>query len=205
MPIFVPLHLLLLLNLALAAYLTGLIWTVQVVHYPGLALLGKADFPRYHAAHTRRMGYVAGPPMVLELALTVWLAVAGRGALPHGTGWWSLGLVGLAWAVTFFISVPFHSRLSASGYDYIALDGLARTNWLRTLAWTARLLLLGWLLAVPCKLGSLPEAARWAAGGIIPRFPAPCETTRTCQRSAFPCRRAAPGQHVPDRLRAAPS
>lgn len=140
-------HLLLLLNFALAAYLTGLIWMVQVVHYPGLALLGKAEFPRYHAAHTRRMGYVVGAPMVLELALAGWLAWAGRGALPHGAGWWGLGLVIFVWAVTFFISVPFHNLLEASGYHYITLDGLTRTNWLRTLAWTARLLLLGGLLA----------------------------------------------------------
>ncbi len=146
-PISVSLHLLLLLNFALAAYLTGLIWTVQVVHYPGLALLGQAEFPRYHAAHTRRMGYVAGAPMLLELALAAGLAWAGRGALPHAAGWWSLGLVAVAWAGTFFVAVPFHNRLAASGYDYIAIDGLTRTNWLRTLAWTARLLLLGGLLA----------------------------------------------------------
>jgi hypothetical protein len=47
--------------------------------------------------------------------------------------------------VTFFISVPFHNRL-AQGFDYIAIDGLVRTNWLRTLAWTARLTLLGFML-----------------------------------------------------------
>ncbi len=141
------LRLLLLLNFALAAYLTGLIWTVQVVHYPGFALLGKTGFARYHAAHTRRMGYVAGAPMVLELGLAAWLAWAGRGALPHGAGWWGLALVGFVWGVTFFIAVPFHNRLEASGYDYISIDGLTRTNWLRTLAWTARLALLGGLLA----------------------------------------------------------
>ena len=132
-----PLHLLLLLNFALAAYLTGLIWTVQVVHYPGF----------YHAAHTRRMGFVVGAPMVLELALAAWLAWAGRGALPHGAGWWALGLVMFIWAATFFISVPFHNQLETNGYDFITIDGLTRTNWLRTLAWTARLALLGWLLA----------------------------------------------------------
>lgn len=142
-----PLHLLLLLNFALAAYLTGLIWTVQVVHYPGFALLSKTGFARYHAAHTRRMGFVVGAPMVLELALAAWLAWAGRGALPHGAGWWALGLVMFIWAATFFISVPFHNQLEINGYDFITIDGLTRTNWLRTLAWTARLALLGWLLA----------------------------------------------------------
>ena len=139
------LHLLLLLNFAVAAHLTGLIWTVQVVHYPSFGLVPKEAWPAFHAAHTRRMGYVVMAPMLLELGLAVWLGWVGRTALPGGAGWWSLGLVALIWAVTFFISVPFHNRLE-KGFDYIAIDGLTRTNWLRTLAWTARAGLLGWLL-----------------------------------------------------------
>ncbi|GAC1587639.1 MAG: hypothetical protein NVS3B25_03740 [Hymenobacter sp.] len=141
-----PLRTLLLLNFAAAAYLTGLIWTVQVVHYPSFGLVPKAAWAVFHAAHTRRMSYVVLVPMVVELALAAGLAWAGRGGLPDGAGWWSLSLVALVWAVTFFVSVPFHNRL-AEGYDYIAIDGLIRTNWLRTLAWTARAALLGWLLA----------------------------------------------------------
>ncbi|MBD2770267.1 hypothetical protein IC235_20465 [Hymenobacter sp. BT664] len=140
-----PLRLLLLLNFATAAYLTGLIWTVQVVHYPGFGLVPKEAWAAFHAAHTRRMSQVVLVPMVVELGLALWLAWAGRAALPSGVGWWSLVLVLLIWAATFFISVPFHNRL-AQGYDYIAIDGLVRTNWLRTLAWTARLVLLGWIL-----------------------------------------------------------
>jgi hypothetical protein len=139
------LHLLLLLNFAAAAYLAGLIWMVQVVHYPSFGLVPKEAWVAYHAAHTRRMGYVVMAPMVVELGLAIWLAWAGRAALPGGAGWWSLGLVGLIWAATFFISVPFHNRLE-KGFDYIAIDGLTRTNWIRTLAWTARAGLLGWLL-----------------------------------------------------------
>ena len=140
------LRLLLLLNFAAAAYLTGLIWTVQVVHYPSFGQVPKAVWAAFHAAHTRRMSVVVLAPMVAELALAAWLAWAGRNALPGSAGWWSLGLVVVIWAVTFLISVPFHNRL-AQGYDYIAIDGLIRTNWLRTLAWTARAGLLGWLLA----------------------------------------------------------
>ncbi|MBF9143124.1 hypothetical protein [Hymenobacter properus] len=139
------LHLLLLLNFAVAACLTGLIWMVQVVHYPSFGLVPKDAWVAFHHAHTRRIGHVVMAPMVLELVLAIWLAWAGRAALPGGVGWWSLGLVALVWAATFFISVPFHNRLE-KGFDYIAIDGLTRTNWLRTLAWTARAVLLGWLL-----------------------------------------------------------
>jgi hypothetical protein len=143
--LLMSLHHLLLLNFAAAACLTGLIWTVQVVHYPSFGLVPKDAWVAFHRAHTRRMGYVVMAPMVVELGLAIWLAWAGRAALPGGAGWWSLGLVALVWAPTFFISVPFHNRLER-GFDYIAIDGLTRTNWIRTLAWTARAVLLGWLL-----------------------------------------------------------
>ncbi len=100
-------------------------------------------FVAFHRAHSTRMGWVVMAPMVAELGLAAWLAWQGRAL--GGNVLWSLALVIFVWAVTFFISVPFHNRL-AQGFDYIAIDGLVRTNWLRTLAWTARLGLLGYLL-----------------------------------------------------------
>jgi hypothetical protein len=142
-----PLSSLLLLNFTLATYLTGVSWMVQLVTYPALALVGKPAFARYHAAHTRGMGWVVGTPMVLELALAAWLAWAAYPVWGAGTALGQLALVLVVWAVTFFIAVPFHNRLAAGGYDYVAIDGLVRTNWLRTLAWTARAAWLGWLLS----------------------------------------------------------
>jgi hypothetical protein len=138
---------LLLLNFAAAAYLTGLIWVVQLVTYPAMVLVGKEEFPRYHAAHTRGMGWVVGAPMVAELALAGWLAWAAYPVWGAGPALGQLALVLVVWAVTFLVSVPFHNRLEADGYNYIALDGLVRTNWLRTLAWTSRAAWLGWLLS----------------------------------------------------------
>lgn len=125
---------LLLLNFALATYLTGVTWVVQLVTYPALALVGKPEFARYHAAHTQGMGWVVGAPMELELALAAWLAWAAYPTWGAGTALGQLALVLVVWAATFFIAVPFHNRLAAGGHDYVALDGLVRTNWLRTLA-----------------------------------------------------------------------
>ena len=138
---------LLLLNFTTAAYLTGVIWVVQLVTYPALTLVGKADFAPYHAAHTRGMGWVVGAPMVAELALAAWLAWAAYSAWGAGPALGQLALVLVVWAITFFVAVPFHNQLEAGGYNYIALDGLVRTNWLRTLSWTIRAGWLGWLLS----------------------------------------------------------
>jgi hypothetical protein len=140
-----PFHLLLLLNFGLAAFLTGIIWMVQLVHYPSFGRVGKAEFGRFHQAHTTGMGYLVAAPMVVELGLSIWLAIVARHTALAAASGWALGLVGVIWVATFLISVPFHNRLEG-GFDYIAIDGLTRTNWLRTLAWTARAVLLGWLM-----------------------------------------------------------
>ncbi|WP_207891060.1 hypothetical protein [Hymenobacter edaphi] len=133
--------LLLLLNLAVTAYLTGVIWTVQLVHYPGFALVPAAGFPAFHQAHLKRMGWVVMAPMVAELLLAGAWAWQARTGPAYG----ALALVGFIWAVTFGVSVPLHRQL-AGGWSYAAVYGLVRTNWLRTLAWTLRLGLLGWVL-----------------------------------------------------------
>jgi hypothetical protein len=125
--LLMSLHLLLLLNFALAACLTGLIWMVQVVHYPSFGRVTKQAWVAFHAAHTRRMGYVVMAPMVLEMGLAVWLAWAGRAVLPGGAGWWSLVLLVLVWAATFFIAVPFHNRLE-KGFDLPSTASRAPTG-----------------------------------------------------------------------------
>jgi sugar (pentulose or hexulose) kinase len=51
----------------------------------------------------------------------------------------------LIWASTFWLQVPQHLRLSEP-YDSYAQQLLVQTNWIRTLAWTARGFLLAWAL-----------------------------------------------------------
>ena len=79
---------LLLLNFALAAYLTGVIWTVQLVHYPGFAQVAQESFGAFHRLHSRRISWVVLGPMVLELLLAG--ALIGWKA-PGAVAWWALG------------------------------------------------------------------------------------------------------------------
>ncbi|GAA4378717.1 hypothetical protein [Hymenobacter koreensis] len=137
-----PVKLLLLLAFGLSAYLTGLIWVVQLVHYPAFAQVPPAAFRSFHQAHMARMGWVVMAPMVAELGLAAWLFWQGRSPAAA----WGLGLVVAIWLVTFLISVPLHNRLAAVGYDAAAIASLVRTNWLRTALWTVRLGLTGAML-----------------------------------------------------------
>ena len=134
-------NIIVLANLIVTGYLTGLIWTIQVVQYPLLAQVGEGAFVRYHRGHTARISYVVAAPMVVELALSVALALYRPATFPAAAAWACLLLTVLVWLSTFFVSVPIHDKLS-SGYDAARIARLARTNWPRTAAWSARLIIL---------------------------------------------------------------
>lgn len=142
---------LLLLNLASTLAMTGIIWFVQVVHYPLFANVGADGFARYEALHATRTGWVVAPLMVLELATA--LALLSPSLRPANvsllSAWIAAALVGAIWLSTAFLQVPLHGRL-AGGYDAAVLDRLVATNWIRTIAWTARSgIVLWWMWRAP--------------------------------------------------------
>lgn len=114
--------------------LVGLIWTIQLVQYPLFAAVPAEGFVRFHAEHMRRITWVVGPLMLVE-ALTAIALLLRTPSEP--LAWIGLALVALLWLVTAFLSVPCHRRLSA-GFDRPAHATLVGTNWIRTIAWSAR-------------------------------------------------------------------
>jgi hypothetical protein len=136
---------LLVANLALALLLAGLIWTIQVVHYPLFARVGAGAFAAYHAAHSARITALVGPLMGAEALAALALLVAPPAGLARWVPPASAACVGLAWGVTALLAVPLHGRLAA-GLDPALVDDLVRVNGLRTFAWTARAALLAWPL-----------------------------------------------------------
>lgn len=139
--------LVLLTNLMLTGYLTGLIWTIQLVHYPLFAAVGTEAWPRYHALHNTWITLAVGPAMVAELVLAAALVLV----RPPGLPLWLTGLAAAlalsTWGFTVLVSVPIHAQLSV--FDPVAIQRLVDTNWLRTIAWSVRLFVLaygGWVL-----------------------------------------------------------
>ena len=117
-------------------FMTGLIWFVQVVHYPLFDRVDPAAFRRYHADHTRRTTPVVAVPMLLELGTSLFLVA--RPPAGSGPGWAAAGLAAAAvsWGATASLSVPLHRRL-ALGIDPAAHRALVRTNLVRLASWTA--------------------------------------------------------------------
>ena len=135
--------LLFLLQLFATLLMTGLIWFVQIVHYPLFAAVGEEDFVPYARRHAILTGYVVGAPMLLELASALLaLAPSLRVAfVTHRAAVLSVILVLFLWVVTGVIQVPVHERLGTRR-DAMQIRWLIRSNWLRTAAWSARSVLL---------------------------------------------------------------
>ena len=127
---------LLLLHMAVTWALVGLIWTVQLVQYPGLALVGGSELTAFHEHHSVRITWIVGPLMACELLTglgLLWARPSGLSATLLGSG---LALIALNWAWTAFVAVPLHKRLG--GRVRQAQSKRVATNWVRTAAWSAR-------------------------------------------------------------------
>lgn len=140
-------------HVAATLFMTGVIWFVQVVHYPLYAHVGNDSFPDYESNHTHRTTWVVAPAMFVE-ALTAILLCLAR---PNGIDAWqtSLGiaLVVVIWLSTAFLQVPRHKELSRS-FEAISHHALVATNWLRTMAWSLRSIL---VLLMARQLMTAPE------------------------------------------------
>lgn len=129
--------LLLATHLAATATMAGLIWFVQVVHYPLFAHVGTAEFAAYEAHHTRRTAWVVGPPMAVEGVLALAIAAWFRADVGVGVAFTGLVLLAVIHASTVLLQVPAHRRLGA-GFDHSVARRLVATNWIRTVGWSAR-------------------------------------------------------------------
>jgi uncharacterized membrane protein len=134
----------LLVQVAATLAMVGLIWFVQVVHYPLFAQVGRDAFRRYEMDHQRLTAFVVGPLMLAELATAIllfWWRPAGLGS---GALWLGLGLLASIWIMTYTVQVPQHTSLVMS-YDTSTQRRLVSCNWYRTAAWSARGLLVLWM------------------------------------------------------------
>ncbi len=127
-------------------WLAGMIWTIQVVHYPLFELVGD-DFVAYEAAHSSRISFLLLGPWAVQGVTTAWILLSRPAGVPS---WMVLAAAVLAAAtvlVTVLVSVPQHDVLR-DGFDAAAHATLVGTNWWRTLAWTGHGVLAVWMLVL---------------------------------------------------------
>ena len=126
------------LNVISAFLLTGVIWTIQIVHYPSFHYINKLSFTNFHNFHERRISIIVMPLMLIELITSIALYIHNMWSIIFAL---NLLIVGLIWCSTFFVQVPIHSILSEKK-DKNLIEKLVNTNWIRTFLWSIRMLLI---------------------------------------------------------------
>lgn len=114
--------------------MTGLIWFVQLVHYPLFLEVPETAFPRYESLHQKKTGWVVIPLMTIELLLSLYLLFS----VPFDS--WNVTQGTILFAIllsTFFIQRPLHMQI-AQEKDQATINRLVQTNWIRTLLWSLR-------------------------------------------------------------------
>jgi L-cystine uptake protein TcyP (sodium:dicarboxylate symporter family) len=143
------------LALASSLMMTGLIWLVQLVHYPSFHHVDRGQFQNFSSFHTQNITYIVMPLMAVELLSSLVMVVKN----PSLANVSVIVLLAIIWLSTAFLSVPCHNQL-AHGYDASVVDDLIRTNWIRTLAWTGKSAILLWPLLKQEFGNSLTEIFR---------------------------------------------
>ena len=121
--------------------MTGLIWFVQIVHYPLMSRAASVRFDEFSRLHQQRTTWVVAGPMLIEAGSCgiLWLQHPGVASQTHHV-LATLILIAI-WISTLLLQMPLHARL-LTGKDQAVIKRLVCGNWLRTIGWTARGILL---------------------------------------------------------------
>lgn len=132
-------------GLAATWAMVGVIWVIQLVHYPIFDAVDRGDdderWRSFGDRHRRAISVVVGPFMAIEGITGIWIVLDPPGSAGRTLPIVAALLMAVAYGVTAFVSVPLHERLTAV-FDDDAHRRLVSTNWFRAVAWTARGLVL---------------------------------------------------------------
>ncbi len=125
--------------------LVGLIWTVQLLVYPNFFKIPESEFVRFHERHSFKISLIVLPLMLTELLAALVLFIRLHHSEISLLVWLNVISVLLVWMSTFLIQVPLHQRLSKGKKDS-NIRALVLSNWIRSVLWTARAVLLFFIL-----------------------------------------------------------
>jgi hypothetical protein len=124
-------------HLAATMGMVGVIWFVQLVHYPLFDRADRAGFREFESAHRNRTTIVVGPLMIAEGLSALALFFDRPPRVSQLAVLLGLVLLAVVAASTVLLQIPMHDRLSG-GFDAGAHQRLVRSNWVRTIGWSAR-------------------------------------------------------------------
>ena len=124
-------------NFISTSVMVGVIWVIQLLHYPSFHFINDQRYIEFQLFHMQRISFIVVPVMLIELASALLLAYFFESSLTIIL----LALVLGIWAITFIFFTNMHQKLT-DGYDYSIVDRLVQINWSRTALWSLRLIIL---------------------------------------------------------------
>ena len=129
----------LVLHLISTSVMVGVIWVIQLVHYPSFHFIELKQYTDFQRFHMSRISYVVIPAMLTEL-FTLILIIISMDQIDTLVLASAILLI-FIWLMTAVFFSGVHQKLTL-GYDQTVVDKLVKLNWGRTLLWTLRLLLI---------------------------------------------------------------
>ena len=125
------------LNLASTWFMVGLIWLIQIVHYPLFNYVGSEEFRVFHENHINLITPVVGIVMTVELITSVIIIFQHPNGVRNWLGIVGVTLLGVIWISTALLQINLHNMLGYK-FDEDVLEMLINTNWIRTICWSLR-------------------------------------------------------------------
>ena len=125
------------LNLASTWFMVGLIWFIQLVHYPLFNFVGSEEFRVFHENHKILITPVVGIVMIVELVTSVIIFFQSPSGIRNWSSTFGIILLGIIWFSTVYFQIPFHNTLSSKLNENVLMM-LINTNWIRTICWSLR-------------------------------------------------------------------
>ena len=128
-------------------YGVGMIWVLQLNHYPLYASVGRDALANYMAAHNRRLLLPIVLPSLIAAASSLWLWVEAPAGSAASIPFVIVLLNGCVMASTILVQGPAHRQLERHGFSTEIIGRITATNWIRTVAWSVNGALVFWLIA----------------------------------------------------------
>ena len=123
--------------------MVGVIWVIQLVHYPSFKYVNESDYIIFQKYHMSNISYIVFPVMFTELITALIILFFGEKSLFFVL---SLICLFLIWVITGVLFTKYHSILK-EGKDLMIIEKMIKANWIRALLWTMRLIMI--LFVIP--------------------------------------------------------
>ena len=129
------------IHLVSTSFMVGVIWIVQLVHYPTFLFIDEQKSYDFQKFHMSRISYIVMPAMTTELFSGIYIYIYSNMAIESNLFLLALTILIINWIITALVFVKMHNKLLIN-YKIEIISLLVKWNWLRTLLWSVRLILL---------------------------------------------------------------